>query len=373
MLRYVFLLVGLVVGLLLGSLPAAAGVVNPNLSVIGQPFLRLTDDPADPDRDRLRMDVGETEIVFDDYLNPFTRGNFTLSLGEGGLELEEGYFVIMRGLPLGLNLKGGKYRAGFGKLNGEHPHTYPFFERFHVLAAYLPGDEALNETGLQLSTRLPAPGEMALTASVDAWQGDSFRRDREATASADDPLATDAGDRPGESRPAALGRLSAFTLLGDQSGLEVGLSATTGINNVAAATRTTVYGADVKAKLWTSARSYLVLQGEALGLDRQDAGWDPDTGSYTETPVKPWGWYLFGDYNFDLRWNVGASYERFQQDNHAKAWDDAFGVFAGFALMEETTAFRAGWERFQPADGDAINTFTMRVIYSMGPHKAHQF
>jgi hypothetical protein len=38
-----------------------------------------------------------------------------------------------------------------------------------------------------------------------------------------------------------------------------------------------------------------------------------------------------------------------------------------------------GWERFQasaPAEEaapDAVNTLTLRVIYSMGPHKAHQF
>jgi hypothetical protein len=360
--------------LLLGSLPAAAGVVNPNLSVIGQPYLRLTDDPADSDHDRVRMDVGETEIVLDDYLNPFTRGNITLALGADGIELEEGYFVITRGLPAGLNLKGGKYRAGFGKLNAEHPHTYPFFERFHVLAAYLPGVEALNETGLQLSARLPAPGEMSLTASVDGLQGDTFRRDREATDSAADPLNTgDDGDRAGESRPAVLGRLSAFTLVGEQSGLELGLSATSGTNNVAAKTRTTVFGADVKAKLWNSDRSYLLLQAEALRLDRDDAGWDPDTGRYTHTAVSPWGWYLYGDYNFDLRWNAGVSYERYQQDDAAGAWNSALGVFAGFALMEETTAFRAGWERFDGAGGPAINTYTMRVIYSMGPHKAHQF
>jgi hypothetical protein len=374
MLRRTLSLAALVAALPLWTLPAAAGVVNPNLSVIGQPFLRLTDDPADPDHDRVRMDVGETEIVFDDYLNPFTRGNFTLSLGADGIELEEGYFVITRGLPAGLNLKGGKYRAGFGKLNAAHPHTYPFFARFHVLAAYLPGDEALNETGLQLSARLPAPGEMSLTASVDGLQGDTFRRDREATASAADPLNTgDDGDRAGESRPAVLGRLSAFTLVGEQSGLEFGLSATTGTNNVAARTRTNVYGADIKAKLWNSERSYLVLQAEALHLDRQDAGWDPDSGRYTHASVSPWGWYLYGDYNFDLRWNAGVSYERYQQDDDAGGWNSALGVFAGFALMEETTALRAGWERFDAADGQAINTYTMRVIYSMGPHKAHQF
>lgn len=369
-----------VLALLLAGAPALAGVVNPDLSVIGQPYLRLTTDPADPDRDRPRMDPGETELVFDAYLNPYAKGYFTLALAEEGMELEEGYFTLLRGLPGGLNFKGGKYRAGFGKLNAVHPHTYPFFERFRVLSTYLPGEEAFNETGISLSERLPSPGESSLTASVDWLQGDSFRRPREATDDGNDPLAAgEDGDRAGESRPAVLGRLSAFTMVGERSGLEMGMSAAHGTNNVAAAARTTVWGADAKAKLWASERAYLLLQAEALQLRRDDAGWDAETVTYQLERIDPWGWYAFADWNINPRWNVGGSYERFQRDDAERRWDHAVGLFAGYALMEETTAFRLGWERFQAAAAgeepapEAVDTFTLRVIFSMGPHKAHQF
>ena len=369
-----------VLALLMVGAPALAGVANPDLSVIGQPFLRLTTEPADPDRNRPRLDPGETELVFDAYLNPYAKGYFTLALAEEGLALEEGYFTLLRGLPGGLNLKGGKYRAGFGKLNAAHPHAYPFFERFRVLSTYLPGAESFNETGISLSERLPSPGESSLTASVDWLQGDSFRRSREATVDENDPLATNAdGDRAGESRPAVLGRLSAFTMVGERSGLELGMSAAHGTNNVAAGAHTTVWGADAKAKLWTSERAYLLLQTEALRLRRDDAVWDTGTGAYRLGQVDPWGWYAFADWNLSPRWNVGGSYERFQRDDAARKWDHAVGLFAGCALMEETTAFRLGWERFQVATAgeepapEAVDTFTLRVIFSMGPHKAHQF
>ena len=373
-------LTGALCALLLAGQPARAGVVNPNISVIGQPELRLTTDPADANRDRLVMSPGEVELVFDDYLNPFTRGKVTLSVADGGIELEEGYFAIVRGLPGTLNLQGGKWRMGFGKLNAQHPHALPFADRFRVLSTYLPGDESFNETGLELSSRLPAPGEMSLIASLGWLQGDSFRREREDSGAANDPLGSGGdGDHEGEARPAAIGRLSGFALVGDRSGLEFGLSATSGTNNVAAGSRTTVYGADLKAKLWNSESSYLVLQAEALRLDREDAGWDPVGAAYSREKVKPWGWYVFGDYNFDRRWNVGASWERYQQDSTEKAWDRAVGVFAGCALMEESTVFRLGWERFQAGatDGlpspEAVDTYSLRMIFSLGPHKAHQF
>jgi len=371
--------------ILIAAPPINAGVINPDISVLGQPSLNVTDDNEEPNTKRVRLDAGETEFVFDSYLNPYARGIFILSLAEEGLALEEGYFTILRGLPGGLNLKGGKYRVGFGKLNTAHRHANPFAKPFRVLSAYLPGEESYNEIGVSLSERIPMPGDFSLTASVDVLQGDTFRRSREADSAslaAGDPLDQYASgpDRSGETRLALLGRLSGFTMVGERSGIEFGVSATQGTNNVAAAAQTRVYGADVKAKLWNSPRSYLLLQGEMLKLDRQAASWDPVAAQYTKDKVTPFGGFVFADYNFALRYNVGASYERYQTDDADKTWNQAVGLFAGFALMEETTAIRADWSRFVPGtppgageNPKAVNTFTLRVIYSMGPHKAHEF
>jgi hypothetical protein len=364
--------------ILLGSTTALAGVVNPNISVIGQPVISLTDDPDDPAHDRPILEVGETEFMFDDYLNPYVRGTVLLSLSqEEGMVLEEGYFSLDRGLPAGLSLRGGQYRLGFGKLNSQHPHALPFAERFAMPAAYLPGEESFNEMAFQLSKRLPAPGEVSLVASVDWLKGDTFLRERDDSGLPNDPLTTAEGDLSEQTRSGVLARLSAFAMVGERSGLEMGLSATEGTNNVAARTRTRIFGADVKAKLWNSENSYLLLQGEALKLDRQDAGWDG--AGYTKDTVTPWGWHLYADYNFNRRWNLGASCERFQQDDDRKEWNHSVGLFAGFALMEETTVLRLDWRREQlgvtagETQPDAINTATMRVVWSMGPHKAHQF
>jgi hypothetical protein len=376
---------GTVVATMLGiASVAGAGVINPNISIVGQPFTRWSDDASDPTLKRAVLDAGETEIVFDDYLNPYARGFFTLAFGEEGAEVEEGFFTLLRGLPGGLALKGGKYRVGFGKLNPVHPHAYPFAERFRLLAAYLPGDEAFNETGAQLSARLPVPGDWSVTASADWLKGDSFRIEREPSGAPNDPvdpanLGPD-GDRPGEPRPGVLGRLSAFAPIGDRSGLELGLSAVQGTNNVAAAARTLVLGGDVKLKYWTSPNAYLLVQGEVVRLDRDEAGWDEIAAAYTKGEQKATGGYLYADYNFRIRYNVGASYERFQEPTLDQTIHQAFGAHAGFALLEETTAFRLDWNRFMPGtppgvspSPDAVNTVTLRVIYSMGPHKAHQF
>jgi hypothetical protein len=131
--------------------PALAGVVNPDISIVGQPFIRWTDDESDPTHKRPTLNLGEVEGVFDAYLNPYAKGTFILSFADGGVEVEEGYFQLLRGLPGGLAIKGGKYRAGFGKLNPQHPHAVPFADRFRVLAAYLPGDEGVQRDRVSLS------------------------------------------------------------------------------------------------------------------------------------------------------------------------------------------------------------------------------
>ncbi len=53
-------------------------------------------------------------------LNPYARGYFTLSLADGQTEVEEAYFSLLRGLPGDIQIKGSKYRVGFGKLNPAH-------------------------------------------------------------------------------------------------------------------------------------------------------------------------------------------------------------------------------------------------------------
>lgn len=364
------------------AVAAHAGVTNPNVSVIGQPFLQWHDAAGDPSAKRVGFDAGETELVLDAPLNPYARGWFTIAYADDEVGIEEGFFVLERGLPLGLQLKGGKYRTGFGKLNIAHPHTYAFSERFGVLAAYLPGEEAFNETGVQVSAQFAAPRDIAVTASLDVLQGDSFRIEREDSGAPNDPLTADpeVGDRMAEPRAALLGRVSAFVPLDDRSGVELGVSATQGTNNVAAATRTTVLGGDVKAKLWTGPQAYVLVQGEVLHHRRDDAGWDEASAAYTTGESKGTGGYLFADFNWNTRYNAGASVAQWQELDSEQDWNRSFGLFAGLALLEETTAFRLDWERLQPArpagateDPEAVQRLTLRVIFSMGPHKAHQF
>jgi hypothetical protein len=57
---------------------------------------------------------GETELVFDAALNPYARGFFDVTLQDGLIDLEEGYFSLLRGLPGDVQIKGGSTGSGSG-------------------------------------------------------------------------------------------------------------------------------------------------------------------------------------------------------------------------------------------------------------------
>jgi hypothetical protein len=363
-----------VAGLLI-PLAARSGPVNPDISVIGQPFARITDDPEDADRERLQFEPGEVELVLEGYLNPYAKGLFTLAIGEEGLELEEGYLDLLRGLPLGLALRGGQYRVGFGRQNPVHPHAYPFAERFRVLVAYLPGEEAFIETGISLSKLVALPGDRALTVAADLLQGDSFRIEREAGKSFDDPLADPEGpgDRAEETRLAIAARASAFAPIGEESGIDLGVSVTHGTTNVAADARSTVAGVDCKAKLWRAPDAYLLLQAEGLWMDRPTTAWEDGVG-YVASAVDGVGGYFYADYQWARRYNAGLGGEHFEDPAaDGTAASSAVRLFTGLSLLEESTSFLLDWERFFPASGAAANTLTLRAVFALGPHKAHPF
>jgi hypothetical protein len=335
----------------LAAVPGMPGVVNPDLSAIGQVRAGLSDDPGSPDEGDPTLALGESEIILDAYVNPFVRGRFTIAAGEEGFEMEEAFAEALRGLPWGLALKAGKYRLGFGKLNPVHPHAYPFLEPPRGWVSLMPGgEEGFNETAVQASILLPMPGDWASTLSADVLQGSSFHPDDEQT------------------RLGWMGRWSNSFLLGERGAWEAGISGATGTDNAERDSRAYLVGADGKFKFHISGTSHVTLQGEALY--RYSHGADTAAPAAAEDR---WGMHAFGDWRFLTRYNAGLLYEQWDKEGDNSMTDRAVKVFTGFSVLEESTLLRLAYEYFMPDGGDGVNTLSLQFLYSMGPHKAHQF
>ena len=339
---------------LLYAAPAAleAGVVNPDISVVGQVLYKYHDDKGATDAHKPTLDLGETEIQIDSYLNPYAKGTFVFSVGDEGLGTEESYIDIIKGLPDGLALRGGKYRLGFGGLNVGHPHAYPFSEAPRVLGAMLPGEDGFNEIGTRASYLLPTSGSWASDISADVIKGASFHPDET------------------ESAAGWVARWKNSLLLGETTPLDIGVSATRGTNNVLWGTKTAVYGADIKTRIPFSSLTTLTLQGEYF-YNNSSVVVDTTTGDTSHLGRQ--GFFAFADLKFKQRWNAGVIYDQYNPVENKNLTNSAVKGFLGYSLLEETTLLRLTYERFKPENSPAVHTVMFQVLFSMGPHKAHQF
>ncbi len=282
--------------LLLSITASFAGVTNPDISAIGQVFMTHTDDTLVNTHNKFDLTLGETELDLDAALNPYFNGAFVFSIdGEGGIEVEEAYVTMIKGLPLNLALKAGKYRLNFGKLNQVHPHAYPFMRTPRVLAPevakLLPGVESFDDLAAEASTLVPVVGSWAITASADFLGGRSFHPDE------------------GDIAHAWLAHIS-NTLIVGSADCDIGASITQGINNVHTNTKTTVLGLDAKTKIAGSPMYSLTIGSEYLYKLSEIA----DTAGIKSTDNR-YGFYAYINNQFHTRYNAGVLYEQYQDPN----------------------------------------------------------
>lgn len=134
-----------------GSPSIFPGALNPKMSVIAD-FVGQSGTGGDPSQTQDGFHLREVEIGLQADIDPYARADFFI----GGLndqgdapELEEGY-ITLPSLPWNLQVRGGKFKAIFGKLNSVHSHELPQVDVPLVLASFL-GEEGMASTGLELS------------------------------------------------------------------------------------------------------------------------------------------------------------------------------------------------------------------------------
>lgn len=365
----------------------AQTTINPDISVIPRFILRTDDGEKLAEGKRVfsqpDFQFEELEIAIQSYLNPFSRADVILTLPgpdieAGKLGIEELYATVFRGLPLDLNVRFGKYRADFGKLNMVHPHAWPFVTAPLMQERFL-GEEGLNDLGISASLLLPT-GDVYSKLTVDLLRGNAV------AGAAGLPDTT--GRKPAYANSA---RLMGFFSLDDFSDLEVGLSAYTGIHDQYNRDRFWYGNVDFKYKYRPDTYTSLVVQGEfllntrracqdAAGTTFRDASGNPEERSITTS-----GLYVYADYQFLKTFSIGARYDWTQSPYSADDRSRGVAVFFGFYPVEETLGLRLQFANatdqtpgVSPAGGPvgvdrSVNSIALQAIFSLGPHKAHPF
>jgi hypothetical protein len=239
----------------------------------------------------------EVEVGLFGRVDPYASAVVRLSAGEeaAGLEPSDRSLTVevdeanltLLSLPLGTTARLGVMRPRFGTLNVVHQDDLPQVDRPNVLSRFFGEEQLEGEKGIEAFWVLPLPIYNEL--SVGAFDGDNEVAFGRGTLR--DPL--------------VIGRWRSFFEFEEHGGLQIDVSAASGI--ATDAHRNTVLGLGAKYK-WGAPGSgfpFFTIAGEALYAMRTVTTDGDDTTPPRERRFDRWGGYLYGQWDFDRRWAIG--------------------------------------------------------------------
>jgi hypothetical protein len=346
-------------GVLGGAGGAAAKALNPDIAVIGD-FLGAAGNSVGHPTPALEMH--ESEVAFQAILDPYARADFFLSFGEQGVTLEEGYLTFPA-LPGGFQLRAGKMRAAFGKVNTLHNHVLPWTDRPLVTQNLVGGEDGIDDAGLSLTRIIPAPKGLFLEGTAQVFRGDSedlfhsYKRDNLST----------------------VGHLRGYRDIGESTNLDLGVSYSRGHSVIAPDVIDQLYGVDATVR-WKPLRR--AIYHSFLG--RSELIWSRfDQASRRATPF---GYYISGDYQFARRWFVGGRFDRSERLGNSVANTSQLNPLLNTALFQDTggslvltywpsefSQIRGQLRRTTYGNIGTADEFLFQFQFSIGAHGAHPF
>jgi len=358
---------------------------NPNISLILDAFYyasNLTNDELEnqgipgfttqgvDQRNGFNLDSAELFIFspVDPYFNLYANIPFT----ENGVSIEEAY-VVTTSLPAGWQIKGGKFKSNFSRLDSQHPHAWDFWDIALPYRAFLGGEGLGGEKGVQL-TYLPA-WSIYTQIGAEVLQGEN-----------DLLFGQSAQEGP-----------HAFTFFvkssidaSDYSTLYFGpsvLFGKTDNTNILPGTEvranSALYGIEAVWKWKPNSREALTIQSEYLLLTQSGNTMDPTTHAVID-PLRRMqdGFYVQGIYRKN-RWGAGARYDMLD------LFYDTFkqgGVQQNFGGIPHRTTASVEFNpteftriRLQLAhdlsdpSGRTNNEAILQFNFGIGAHPAHSF
>lgn len=329
------------------AVPAGGGrVFNPDMSVIAN-FLGVAGKNAnntDP-----AMSLSEVEVSLQAVVDPYARADFFLSATPGGLSVEEG-FITFTALPGDFQMKVGKLRAQFGKVNAQHTHALPYADRPLVSQNLVGGEDGIDDSGISVSRLIPAGG-LFLEATGEVFSGTSG-----------------VFQSPQRSKLNYVGRLRAYRDITEGSNIDLGASAAFGPTNIGPEANKTLFGIDATFHYRPLRRAiYTKFQARTeLIWSRQDAAVS------TGVQQKSFGWYALAEYQFARRWYSGVRVDRSARALDMTLTDSGQSAFLTY-WPSEFSQIRGQYRRTKYAEGLTGNEVLFQINFSIGAHGAHVF
>ncbi len=302
----------------------------------------------------------------DAYFNLYA----ALPITEGGIELEEAYAVTTF-LPGGFQVKGGKFKSNFSRLDAQHPHAWDFADIALPYKAFL-GEEAMGgEKGIQLTWLPPFPIYTLLGAEILMGDNDKlFGSDARSGPHAYTLFAKASFDTGADSTLL----FGPYVIFGKAHQPGEGGHDFRGGSNL--------WGGEAVWK-WRSGKHGVTLQGEYLHLSQGgNELTDLVSGATVSRSLHQDGAYFQALYRYD-RWRVGARYDTLdlfsdsleiggeKQDLGKRPWRATASLEFN---PSEFSRIRLQYTHDRSSrDGRNNNEWWMQFIFGIGAHAAHEF
>jgi hypothetical protein len=362
----------------------ASALTNPNISLMLDTFAHISNfkNPELESRSipgftsngleqRNGFNLRAAELFLFAPVDPYFNLYANLPVTEEGIELEEAYAVTTT-LPAGFQVKGGKFKSNFSRLDAQHPHAWDFYDIALPYRAFL-GDEGLGgEKGIQV-TWLPA-WSVYTQFGAEVLQGEN-----------DLLFGTDA-----ESGPHAFSLFVKSSVdITDNSTLYFGPSVLFGKTRNGSIAEdaefdgdSALYGLEAVWKWKPRPRQGLTLQGEYLYLHQDGDLSDAESGEVDTLLRRQDGFYVQGIYQLN-RWRYGARYDALElfADSFKRAGseqDQGDTPWRATAAIEfnpsEFTRVRLQYNHDESGrDGRSNDEAILQFLFGIGAHFAHAF
>ena len=336
-----------------GAGGAASKVLNPDIAVIGD-FLGAVGNPGS--RPTPSIEMHESEVAFQAILDPYARADFFISFGEQGVNLEEGYLTFTS-LPGNLQLRVGKMRAAFGKVNTLHNHVLPWTDRPLVTQNLVGGEDGINDAGFSLSRIIPAPKGIFLEGTAQLFRGDS----------------DDLFKSYKRSDLSTVGHLRTYRDITESTNVDLGVSYSRGHSALGPDVINELYGIDATIR-WKPLRRAIYHSF----VSRSEFIW-----SRVEQPTithTPFGYYVSADYQVARRWFAGGRFDRSERLGLSSLLGPTNQLLqdtGGSAVLtywpSEFSQIRAQLRRTSYGEHLTANELLFQFQFSIGAHGAHPF
>ena len=277
-----------------------------------------------------------------------------MSFGEQGVDLEEG-FLTFDALPGGLQMKVGKMRAAFGKVNASHRHVVPWTDRPLVTQNLVGAEEGISDAGLSVARLISNPW-VFLEATGQLYRGDS----------------ADVFQSGRRSDLNYVGHLRGYGDLSESTNLDLGASFSRGHNASGVVDAvdlgrftTQLFGVDATLR-WKPLRRAIyhsfIGRSEAVWSRRQQPG----------GPQAATGFFVSGDYQLGRRWYTGLRVDRSDRADDATVHDSGTSLTLTYK-PSEFSQVRGQARRTRYAEGVTANEFLFQFQFAIGAHGAHPF